>query len=276
MTLDTGLNRNLIDKFYTKENIVNFCIELINKHIDINKNNDLIIEPSAGNGVFISSIKKLSNNYLFYDLKPENPDIIKKNFLKFNYNSILNKYDKIHIIGNPPFGRQSTLAIQFIKKCCCFSNSISFILPRSFKKDSIKNKIPLNFHLLIQKDLPKYSFTINGNDYDVPCVFQIWIKKNTKRKINLKLKPLFFKFVKKKENPDISVRRIGFNAGRIDKNIINKNTNSHYFIKFNNNINIIDKLMKIKYDNNNTVGPRSISKNELTYKFNKVYEKLNY
>ena len=72
------------------------------------------------------------------------------------------------------------------------------------------------------------------------------------------------------------MRRIGYYAGRIDKNYINKNINSHYFIKFNNNINskIIDELIKIKYENNNTVGPRSISKNELILKFNKQYNKF--
>jgi hypothetical protein len=47
----------------------------------------------------------------------------------------------IHIIGNPPFGRQSSTAIKFIKKSCLFCNSLSFILPKSFKKDSLKNKV---------------------------------------------------------------------------------------------------------------------------------------
>lgn len=273
MIINTGLNRNLIDKFYTKKNIVIYCINLIRKYLKINKYKDLIIEPSAGNGAFIPYIQKLSVNHIFYDLKPEQSNIIKKNFLKLNYKILLNKYNKIHIIGNPPFGRQSTLAIKFIKKSCEFCDTISFILPKSFKKDSIKSKIPLNFHLLIQKNLPKYSFTINGEHYNVPCIFQIWIKKSFNRRVIKNIKPLFFHFVKKNDNPDISVRRIGYYAGRIDKNCINKNINSHYFIKFNNNINknIINNLIKIKYDNDNTVGPRSISKNELIIKFNKEY-----
>lgn len=275
MTIDTGLDRNLIDKFYTKKSTVEYCIDLIKKYIEINKSKDLIIEPSAGNGAFIPYIEKLSISHVFYDLKPEHPNIIKKNFFKLNYKSLLNKYNNIHIIGNPPFGRQSTLAIKFIKKSCEFCDTISFILPKSFKKDSVKSKIPLDFHLLIEKDLPKYSFTVNGNDYDVPCVFQIWIKKPFNRKIIKNIKPIFFYFVKKNENPDISVRRIGYYAGRIDRSSINKNINSHYFIKFNNNINsnIIEELIKIKYENNNTVGPRSISKNELICKFNKQYNR---
>lgn len=68
---DTGLKRNTIDKYYTKSNIVNQCIEITSKNIIISKD-DLIIEPSAGNGSFISKIKSLTSNYKFYDLEPEN------------------------------------------------------------------------------------------------------------------------------------------------------------------------------------------------------------
>lgn len=106
---------------------------LFKKYITI-LDNDLIIEPSSGNGSFIENIKALSCNYKFYDIEPEHNDIYKQDFLELDYMKLKEKYETIHIIGNPPFGRQSSLAIKFIKKCC----SISFILPKSFKKDSIK------------------------------------------------------------------------------------------------------------------------------------------
>ena len=46
--------------------------------------------------------------------------------------------------------------------------------------------------------------------------------------------PLSLKFVKKTNNPDIHIPfcRVGSNAGKLYKKIINKNRNSHYFIKF--------------------------------------------
>ena len=93
-------------------------------------------------------------------------------FLKLDYLKFSNK--NVHIVGNPPFGRQSSLAIKFIRYSALFSKSISFILPKSFKKDSLQNKVPLNFHLLCQVDLPKNSFLVNEKEHDVPCVFQIW------------------------------------------------------------------------------------------------------
>ena len=44
-----GLRRNTIDKYYTKDVVVDVCLNLVKQHIRINAN-DLIIEPSAGNG----------------------------------------------------------------------------------------------------------------------------------------------------------------------------------------------------------------------------------
>ena len=267
-----GLKRNTIDKYYTKPIIVEQCIELINKYINILKD-DLIIEPSAGNGSFIENIKTLSNNYQFYDLEPENNEIIKQDFLEFDYRQVKKNYKNIHIIGNPPFGRQSSLAIKFIKKCCQFSNTISFILPKSFKKDSMKKYFSYNFHLIYEIDLLEKSFLVNDIETDVPCVFQIWQYKDEIRNKIDKIEPLYFKFVKKEDNPDISFRRVGVNAGTIMKEIIDKSFQSHYFIKFTNDLSIddnIEKLKSIKFNFNNTVGPKSISKQELICEFNRL------
>jgi hypothetical protein len=267
-----GLKRNTIDKYYTKLNIVDQCIELVKKYINIS-NSDLIIEPSAGNGSFIESIKILSNNYKFYDLEPEHNEISKQDFLLLDYKKLKLKFTNIHIIGNPPFGRQASMAIKFIKKCCLFSNSISFILPKSFKKDSMKKSFEKHYHLIYEVDLLENSFLVNGIESNVPCIFQIWKYKEEIRNEVYKKIPLNFKFVKKETNPDISFRRVGVNAGTIMKEINNKSSQSHYFIKFTNDKTTdenIDKLKLIKFNFNNTVGPKSISKPELIDEFNKL------
>lgn len=272
MNQNTGLKRNLIDKYYTSNEAVNTCIELIKDNIIIN-NNDLAIEPSAGNGSFINNIKALSKNYIFYDIEPENDEINKQDFLELDCENF-KQYDNIHIIGNPPFGRQSTLAIKFIKKSSEFSDSISFILPKSFKKESSKKHFPLNFHLLIEYDLPFNSFIVDETEYDVPCVFQIWQKKDINREIPEILYPINFTFIKKNDNPDLSIRRVGVNAGNVSHNIDDKSEQSHYFIKLtkkNINTNLISILNSIKFDcSEYTVGPKSISKQELIKEFNPI------
>lgn len=266
-----GLNRNTIDKYYTKDIVVKLCLNLIKKYIQINSN-DLIIEPSAGNGSFITGIKSIISNFKFYDLEPDNDEIIKQDYLLYDYGINKLTFSKIHIIGNPPFGRQSSLAIKFIKKSCEFCDSVSFILPKSFKKDSLKKTFPLNFHLIFEIDLPDKSFLVDGAEHNVETIFQIWERKETLRIINKNEEPLNFVFVRKIENPDISFRRVGVNAGMIDVTIDKKSIQSHYFIKFKNNKSITDNinlLKVIQFNHNNTVGPRSISKQELIKEFNK-------
>lgn len=274
-----GLDRNTIDKFYTKESVVLMCLDLVKQHLMPSYTNDLIIEPSAGNGAFLNGIKTLATHTLFYDLEPEeHVEIIKQDYLLLDCSAIKsdtiksdNPIEKIHVIGNPPFGRQSSLAIKFIKKSCEFCDSLSFILPKSFKKDSMKQKFPSNFHLLYEMDLPDKSFVVNGIEHDVPCVFQIWQKKTVNRTAIEKLEPVGFEFVKRDEDPDISFRRVGVNAGVIDTvQLEEKSVQSHYFIKFTNGKLVsenVKKLAKITYQVNNTVGPRSIGKQELIKEF---------
>lgn len=215
------------------------------------------------NGSFIESIKLFGCNNIFYDIEPENDEIIRQDFLELEYSELQRNYNNIHIIGNPPFGRQSTIAIKFIKKCCKFATTISFILPKSFKKNSMQKHFSKHFQLRHSIDLDTNSFLVNDIETDVPCVFQIWKLSNEQRIQIIKPNPNNFKFVKIDEMPDISFRRVGVNAGTISKIIIDKSTQSHYFIKFTNDKTIdenVELLKGLNFNFNNTVGPKSISK----------------
>ena len=88
-----------LEQFYTIDENADFCISKINL-----TDYDLIIEPSAGNGSFS---KKL--NCLAYDIAPTGNDIITQDYLALDTSSFANK--KVLVIGNPPFGRQSSLPV---------------------------------------------------------------------------------------------------------------------------------------------------------------------
>ena len=273
MAQKTGLKRNQTDKYYTKKDTVLACLQHIKENIII-QDNDIVIEPGAGNGAFSIPLHGEYNNVLAYDLHPEHKDIIQQDYLTFDSSDIREKYDKIHVVGNPPFGRQSTLAKKFIKHSCKYCDTISFVLPKSFKKDSFQKTFPLNFHMIYQIDLPEQSFQVNGKDYDVPCVFQIWIKKENNRPVKEKLEPTYYSFVKTDENPHLSFRRVGVYAGKISKDSENKSPQSHYFIRLKNVEKIdvfLEKYKLVQWEGNNTVGAKSISKQELIRELNKLF-----
>lgn len=260
------MNRKL-DQFYTKPNVATECINQF-IHVINPKHDDIIIEPSAGTGSFSNQLIKLFNNVKSYDLIPKCSNIIEQDYLD------LTNPDKacVHVIGNPPFGRQSSLAKRFIRKSCEYAKSISFILPKSFKKRSFQQVFPKNFHLLYSQDIPPDSFCNNETDYDVPCVFQIWLKKDFDRVIEPTVEPIGYRYVTKTDNPDFSIRRVGFNAGSVDLNWMNKNIQSHYFIKLDypeRTSSFMNRYKAVIFEFNNTVGPRSISKFELNKEINK-------
>ena len=138
-------------------------------------------------------------------------------------------------------------------------------------KESMKHKVPLNFHLLSEIELQNSSFHVNDGLYNVPCIFQIWIKKNILREKPKKLNPSKYQFVKKEEH-DIAFRRVGVYAGKIYKNTKDKSVQSHYFIKFDElTDDLYNKLSNVEFmDGSKTVGPKSISKQELIKIYNAI------
>ena len=195
------------DKFYTSSNIVELCGRYIKEHLQI-FSNDLVIECSAGNGSFIPLIKSLTNNYRFYDIAPENKEIEQEDFLKIE-NPINDDDHLIHVITNPPFSK----VVKFVKKCCSFADTISFILPRSFQKEHRKSSFPLNFHLVFAMDLPNNSFKTKNN-YVKTC-FQIWEKRQYTRPKPEPIFPIGFSFVKSVDNPDFALKNHYFKTNSL-------------------------------------------------------------
>ena len=238
----TGKTRNTIDKFYTIPAVADQCIYLWKQTLDI-KEDDVVIEPSAGNGAFSSKL----TNHISYDIAPEGKGIIKADFLQVD----LNQFDQdLHFIGNPPFGRQSSIARKFIKHICSCdkTRSISFILPKSFKKLSLQKVFPLKYHLIKEADVTDNAFLLGKKKHNVPCVFQIWEKKETDRYVPEKLEPIGYSFVKKNESPDYALRRVGVYAGTITIQIDNKSEQSHYFIKLEQNMIVIKLIFSILFE----------------------------
>lgn len=268
----TASNKPKYDKYYTKSHISSSCIEFFVEHIQID-NNDIVIEPSAGNGAFSKHLFKLFKNVFAYDILPEHEDIIEQDFLSLN---IPQKWTKnsIHIIGNPPFGKQSSLVRQFIRKCCLFVDSIGFILPNSFKKIYAQRIFPPTFHLVSEMDIPPNSFTSSDSTitYNISCTFQVW-KRDTCHapRIISKSFSKFFTFTNR-TNADFSIRRVGVNVGRISKDV-NQNTTTHYFIKLLPSIPLnyfFELFNTLTFPTDTSVGPPYINKYELIHITNKL------
>lgn len=264
-----NMKRDSLEKFYTDPKISLECIKTFVQKVKP-KNPDIILEPSAGNGSFSSYLFDMFENVEAIDIEPDEEKIKKMSF--FDY-QVTKKTQIVHVIGNPPFGRQSTLAKQFIKKAASFAESITFILPKSFRKESMQNAFPKNFHLLHEEDIPSNAFLVNKVRHNVPCILQIWVKKNYDRSIPKKEIPTYYSFVKKSESHTFSLRRVGGTAGTLDFNTKNKSEQSHYFVRLLKSQEDFEHTYNFhkNFRHDNTTGPKSISKTEFIRYLNSLY-----
>lgn len=270
MEQDTGKFRtNTKDQYYTKPSIAKECVDKILSLIP----ESLVwqwIEPSAGNGAFLKALPEKILRFGI-DLEPRMDGIVKGDFLAWEPLSEMKRI----FFGNPPFGKQGSLAKTFIQRAAKKASVIAFILPRSFMKPSMSRAFPSKFHCIFQKELPSNSFEVNGGSYDVPCVFQIWQKKEMDRIISEPVKESGFQYVKGTEQYHLAFRRVGGKAGTCYlKGSGEFSVQSHYFLNLEDKYipslqKIVDLVNKHVFPSN-TVGPRSLSKGEVNEVFNEI------
>lgn len=156
------------DKFYTDPAVALECIQKLN--LD---DYDLIIEPSAGSWAFSRHLPR--DKTFSFDLfpDPEWPETIQQDWLEFNLIDFIEKQNakNVLIIGNPPYGRLSGLAMQFVKHSCIHNpmfdikTTVAFILSETFAKKSFMHRVPTT-HTMTQHVSLGSPFTVDGEPYD--------------------------------------------------------------------------------------------------------------
>jgi hypothetical protein len=299
---DTGKYRtNTKDQFYTSPRVAKKCIQILISRLHNGElyspvlplSSYLWVEPSAGIGVFLNNIPETYDK-IGIDIEPGSgagANILKQDFLTWVPPEQNQK--PVIIFGNPPFGRQSSLAKAFIAHSCKFpaTSTIAFILPRSFVKPSMSSAFGLHFHCIHSSEVERNAFVLGGGgagdgdaSYDVPCVFQIWQKRSVSRIVPEKITEKGFQYVKETDPRDIVIRRVGVYAGRCFHGDINSateyNKQTHYFIKLDEQFvavqhvkEIVDKVNAHVFPTN-TTGPRSLSKPEINVVLNEILNQV--
>ena len=260
-----------LDKFYTIPSYSKKCIDKVFELYEIKW--DLIVEPSAGDGSFYHQIP--SEHKIGLDIAPEDDHIIKQDF--FDYKPI----DKQHIlvIGNPPFGKISSLAIKFFNHSAKWSSVIAFIIPRTFRRLSVQNRLDPYFHLVYDEEVPIHpcSFT---PPMMVKCCFQIWEKRDVKREsVRLPTKHADWEFLKfgpldDKGQPtppngaDFALRAYGGKIGEIKiDGLEHLRPKSWHWIKSNiDKLTLINRFKSLDYSESmNTARQNSMGRSDLVY-----------
>ncbi len=249
-----------LDQFFTREDVAKTCIDLVRHRADILAGEWLWIEPSAGAGAFLDS---LPDPRIGLDIASARPDIIQSDFLGWRPHA---SHRRIAVVGNPPFGKNASLARRFFDHAADFADMIAMILPRTFEKPHFVNRLDRRMHLVSSRILDDYSFEFAGEPYSVPTCFQIWERRAT-------LRPLAepprshadFDFVAQRIG-DFAFQRVGARAGLVSVEGLHKSPQSHYFLRANICSNTLrDRLSSIDWSplKSRTAGNPSIGKGEL-------------
>jgi len=187
-TVESTEAAKALDQFYTNPIVAKRFVDKVNELYDLSSY-DHVIEPSMGEGFIYDYLP--TENRIGLDIEKNHPDCLEGDFLEWSpdksgieHEPLLGTFPKIAFVGNPPFGRASTLALDFFDHCAQYGDMVSFIIPRTWMKYNIHKKIPSEFGLYWQAILPDASFILNGKPYEVRCVAQCWSKTDPKPEID--------------------------------------------------------------------------------------------
>jgi len=263
--------KHQLDKFYTKASVAKDCLDSLDLSSYVR-----IIEPSAGSGAFSNQLKPNPGlSVLAFDLAPEHPSVMQQDWFVYTTTTP----SPTLVVGNPPFGQQCSLALRFINHAfeVVGAQTVAFILPRSFRKASIQSRIFPHSTLVKDIELGENSFELDGSDYNLNTVFQVWERTMKPRDTpELPLESPHFTFTKKIDRHHFAIRRVGGKAGHAFIDKPETSDQSNYFIKVADERKIdriISMINNIKFEvANNGTGPRTLSKRELVSLFNDAYK----
>lgn len=250
----TGRQRDTKDQFYTRPEVARTCVDRLRALVDPARSY-VWIEPSAGAGAFLDCVPTA----IGYDIEPRHSRVQQADFLSCPVPP------GCILFGNPPFGRQGSLARAFIRHGASAADILAFILPRSFMKPSMNSVFPRCFHCIDSWDLPEDAFLVNGEPHSVPCVWQVWERRDVDRPVDAIASPCGFEFVSSDRPHTLVFRRVGVYAGHCALPG-QHSPQSHYFVRLDTPSLAADLIEQSKRHvfPSNTTGPRSLSKHEAT------------
>lgn len=188
------------------------------------------LEPAGGTGSFINAAKKIGvNDFLSFDIEPKHHKVAKGNFLEATIAA-----KNAVTISNPPFGRNNSLSIPFFNKAANHSEFICFIVPRSWRKWSVINRLDPRFHLVADHDInidyeDDLGVKLSERSSLATC-FQIWQRKELPRpKYLVSDQGLIEKT--DSTNADVALTIFGFGCGKVLTEFDRKPNSTRMFLK---------------------------------------------
>jgi len=218
------------EQFYTPPAIAESIIKIVQKRLG-NLSGYTLLEPAGGTGSFIEAAKRYGlTKVISFDIEPHHKKIRLGDFLD---QEISRK--GLITISNPPFGRNNSLSIPFFNKAAQVSDLIVFIVPRSWRKWSVQNRLNQNFHLVRDDDLAINYVDVNGEDSHAKdrlrtCV-QFWERRETIRPL-IKVQDMGIIERTTPDQADAALTMFGYNCGSLTTDFERRKITTRMYLKF--------------------------------------------
>ena len=261
------------EQYYTPIEISTYCVE---KMLDVVKDKNVIwLEPAGGKGAFIEALLiKGIKNIVSFDIEPLHKMVqLTDNFLTENLSNL--NLERSITLTNPPFGRANSLAIPFFNKCAEVSDYIGFIVPKSWRKWSVINKLDMSFHCIYDEELQvNYDYpTANEKSKNkLATVFQIWERRQLEREI-IKIEDRGYIKKVKPEEADVSLTVFGRGCGKIKTDFPRIPNTTQMFLKIENS-EVLVALQSVDFSRffNNVAFVEALSIMEINYLLNEYFD----
>lgn len=180
------------DQFFLKDKYGYILIKMVRRYLP--ETVTTLLEPSCGAGAILYKLPSIRNDITIIgnDLDSRMSKrccyhgykVSNKDFLKHDWSNLGSPKD-LAIIGGPPYGTNSKMAIAFFNHAAEYANFIAMVLPGTFARDDFQNRLNPYFHLIKQHVLPEWAFyrPDSGGQANIGSVIQIWMRKSKKRKL---------------------------------------------------------------------------------------------
>lgn len=227
-----------------------------------------VIEPAGGTGSFIKAAKSLgAKKVISFDIEPKSDGVVEADFL----NAELTVSNAI-TISNPPFGRNNSLSIPFFNKAAQHSEYIAFIVPRSWRKWSVINRLDRNFHLIHDEELAIDYVDDFGEmlwqKARLNTCFQIWQRRDVQREL-VKVEDHGLISKVKPDQADVALTVFGYGCGKVKTSFDRVPNSTVMFLKVHDK-RVIPALNKVDFSRfyKNTAYTEALSLPEIRYLLN--------
>ena len=260
------------EQFYTPTDLALRLATLVSDKVGGFKDKT-VIEPAGGTGSFLQAAKALKANQLIsFDIEPKAEGVLLADFLLETKG--LEKISDAITISNPPFGRNNSLSIPFFNKAAQHSQYIAFVVPRSWRKWSVLNRLNRNFHLIHDEDLSiDYVDELGEMVWQkarLNTCFQIWERRAELRPV-IKVKDQGLLSKVKPEEADVALTVFGYGCGKVRTSFDRVPNSTIMFLKLHDK-RVLKALQSVDFSKfyKNTAYTEALSLQEIRYLINEA------